>query len=170
MHHALRKNVIFLQAEYLLAQADQVRTERIENCGSVAITVVDGVDGAGGIAIRKGVIQARGAEILPDNLQRTAQILLDPIVSGNLGVRGVRRRKRPEIHYPELLHSGHSVQARLCIGDQGDRSLMERFAESLVVGEKEGFIFLERPTCGNAKLISLGRRRRTSSIEEVARV
>ena len=86
MHHALRKNVIFLQAEYLLAQGDQVRTERIENCGSVAITVVDGVDGAGGIAIRKGVIQARGAEILVDNLQRMAESFGNPLPSNSLEI------------------------------------------------------------------------------------
>ena len=96
--------------------------------------------------------------------------MLDAIVSRDLGVERVRRRKRPEIHYPEVLHNGHSVQTRLCIGDQGDGSLMERFAESLVVGEKEGFIFLDGPTCRKAKLISLERRRRTSRIEEVARV
>ena len=65
---------------------------------------------------------------------------------------------------------GTGIRARLRVGDQSNGSLVERFAETLVVDEKERFVFLDRAADRNAELISLERRRGRSRIEEVARV
>ncbi len=78
--------MIFLHAENLLAKPNEVRAERIENGGSAAIAVVNGVDDARCIAIRKDMIQPGIAEILPDRLQGAAEILLDTVQTRNLDI------------------------------------------------------------------------------------
>src|ERR1700740_718684 len=95
IHDARREDVPFLQAEDLFTKSDEVRAERIENGGRVAVAIVNRVDRAEGIALRKGVIQPRGSEVLANGLRGAAGILLYAIVAGNLGVRRVRRRGRP---------------------------------------------------------------------------
>src|SRR6202045_2810852 len=116
------------------------------------------------------VIEPRGSEILPNVLRGTVGILLYTVLTGGLGVRRVRRRDRPQIHQPQLLYNRHGIRARLCIGDKGNGGLVQGLAEPLVVGEEEGFVFLDWAAGRNAELVSFEGRRRRVGIEEVARV
>src|SRR5580704_16248909 len=116
------------------------------------------------------VIEPRSSEILPNDLRGTVEILLYAVLTGGLGVRRVRRRDRPQIHQPQLLHNGHGIRARLRIGDKGNGGLVQGLAEPLVVGEKEGFVLLDWAADGGAELVSFEGRSRRAGIEEVARV
>src|SRR4029077_6733922 len=126
-----REHVRFFEAENLLAQGDDVGAEGVEGRRSEIVAVVYGVDGGKRILWRKNVVDAGGAEVFANNLQRAAENLRDAIE-----VRGANRRRGPGIE--QRLDAGNGGGAGGRIGDKGGGGLVEMLAEAFVVDEEKG--------------------------------
>ncbi len=108
------------------------------------------------------MVDADGAEILADGLQRAAEDLGDAVKVGS-----ARRWRGPEIE--QRLHAGNGGRTRGRIGDKGGGGLVEILAETLVVGEEEGVVGSEGAAGGSAELVALERWSR-ALVEEIGRV
>ena len=109
--------------------------------------------------------------MLVDGLQRTARHLGDAIaVGGDLEIRGAGGRHRPQVEQAPCPDDRRGVQARLAIGHEGDRRLVQALQEPLVAGEHERPAGLDRAAQRAAELIPLKRRRRGPLVEVVRRV
>ena len=132
------------------------------------------------------MIDARGAEIFANGLQRIAKFSAMPL-GVPFGVEHVRPiRDRPQVQQVSLTaarrgwlrmatgtrnRSGTIEAAALRRGvrNEGHAGLVKALAEAFVVREKKCLVFLNRPAHGAAKLVSL-KRRRGAHIEEVWRI
>src|SRR6266852_6400022 len=140
----------FFRAQNLFAECNDIGTEGIEWRGGEIVAVVDRVDGGERIPGRKDVVDARGAEVFADGLQRTAENLSDAAEIG-----GARRRSGPEIE--QRLDAGSGGSAGGGVGDEGGGGLVQMLAEAFVVGEEEGVVGAQRAAGGGTELIALER-------------
>ena len=90
----------FFEAENLLSEADDVAAVGIEDSGSEVVAIVDGVNPSQRVSRRNNMIQPGGAEIFPNDLQRTAEHLCDAVK-----IRGACGSDRPQVE--QRLHAGH---------------------------------------------------------------
>ncbi len=122
-------------AEHLLSQAEQVGTVGIEGGGGHVIAVVDGVHRRQGISRGKHLVEAGGAKIFANGLQRTAEDLRDAVE-----IRRARGSDGPQIQ--KRLHAGHGARPRCRIRNKCRGSLVQPLSQSFVVAEQES---LARP-------------------------
>src|SRR5579859_2180983 len=81
----------FLEAYDLLPKTLDIRTVQIGAGGSEIGTVVNCVDSAKGVLLRKNVIEPRRAKVISNGLQRIVQRFRN-----SAKVRSTRARNRPE--------------------------------------------------------------------------
>ncbi len=152
----------FFKAENLFSESYLVGAEGVERGGGEIVAVVRGVDGGERILGRENVVDARGAEVFADGLQRTAENLRDAAEIG-----GARRRSGPEIE--QRLDAGSGGGAGGCVGDEGGGGLVQMLAKAFIVGEEESLVGSERTASGGAELVAL-ERRSGALVEEVGGV
>ncbi len=160
-----------LQAHYLLPQAHQIGAERIKRCRGVGVAVINGVDRIAGIFRGKNAVEPHCSKVFANPLQRAAKHLCDSVTRRrNLKVGRARRGHRPQVQQTHCSDNSSGVQAGLRVGNEGYGSLVQTFAESLVVAEYESLVLLNRPTRGSSELIPLKWRCRRTGVKEIARV
>ena len=160
IEHDRREQMRLGNAGHLLAQGFNVVAQGIYG-RRIVKAVVDGVDGVGGVFGRKRAIDARGAEILADGLQRMAEGFGDAAAEFGTVGNGPQREKR--------LHAGDSFCSRGVVRDESDVANTKALTEALVVDEEKCFVFLNRAAERAAENVALEMRDRTL-VEKVARV
>ena len=159
----------FLQAKHLLAEVQEIGEKCIERSGRYAAAVVDGIDRRRRILRRKDVVETGCSEVLMNRLHRTEEYFRDAVLAGDLQIRSIAGRGRPQVQQSQLLNHRGSIRTSLGIGYELNRGLVQILTIPFIVCEQERFVLSDWPAGGHAELIPLERRRR-SNIEIVGRI
>src|ERR1700676_637909 len=181
-----REDVRFLEGGDLRAQGEDVGAERVEGSDGEVVAVIDGVDAGERVTGGENVIDADGAEVFADGLQRAAEDFGDAseIRGGRAGDRPELQQRRDTSAQTDIYEgggrrtgiglggnylAGQEAVAGVVVGGESSGSLVEMVAEAFVVGEEEGFVALDGPAAGYSELIAL-KGRGVALIEEVGSI